>query len=405
MLSILRHRGFRWLWAGQTISAIGDQLTIVAIAALLIDNDRGAGDLGFVLAALALGLVLFSPLAGVVADRVPRRSVMAAADGLRGVCVLALALAPDDAALVVIAALAFVIGAGEAFFNPAYQGLLPRLLEPERLQPANAVTSLSRQTAMLVGPGVAGLLLVVSGPSAALAADAVTFGFALLTLLAVNETLPELEEERMPVISEALEGLRAVRDRPWIGAFILMAMVHLLFAFGPWDVLMPLVARDDLGGTQVYGFLLATLGVGAITGALVAGRIRPRMPGTVALLALIPFGLVMFALAGPAPVWVIAVALVLMGFGEQVAEVLWVTAIQREVPDRLLSRVFSLDYLGSLALLPVGLALAGPAAEQFGRTEVLIFGGFVAITTIVPLLLMPSVRAFSSDPPAEASRS
>jgi len=378
------------------VSAIGDQLYTVAIAAELVDSGRGADDLGFVLGALALGLVIFSSIAGVVADRVPRRSVMAGADVLRFVCVLAIALTPE-APTVVIAALAFAIGAGEAFFNPAYLGLVPRVIDADQLQHANAVTSLSRQTAMLLGPGAAGVLLVISGPSLALFVDAATFLVALLTLLAVNERLPELddEQERMPVLAEVAEGYRAIRDRPWIGAVILMAMVHLLLAFGPWEVLMPIVAKDELGGVQVYGFLLAVLGVGSIAGALVAGRIKPRLPGLVGLLWLIPFGFVMFALAGPAPVWVIAALLLLMGVGEQIFSVLWVTAVQREVPDRLLSRVFSLDYLGSLALLPVGLALAGPAADLFGRTEFLIFGGFVAIVTIAPLLLMPSVRAFS----------
>jgi len=395
VFSTLRHRGFRWLWAGQTVSAIGDQLYTVAIAAELVDSGRGADDLGFVLGALALGLVIFSSVAGVVADRVPRRSVMAGADVLRFVCVLAIALTPG-APTAVIAALAFAIGAGEAFFNPAYLGLVPRVIDAEQLQHANAVTSLSRQTAMLLGPGAAGVLLVVSGPSLALFVDAFTFLVALATLLAVNERLPEFDqEERMPVLAEVAEGYRAIRDRPWIGAVILMAMVHLLLAFGPWEVLMPIVAKEELGGVQVYGFLLAVLGVGSIVGALVAGRIEPRLPGLVGLLWLIPFGFVMFALAGPAPVWVLAALLLLMGVGEQIFGVLWVTAVQREVPDRLLSRVFSLDYLGSLALLPVGLALAGPAADLFGRTEFLIFGGFVAIVTILPLLLMPSTRAFS----------
>ncbi len=399
VFSTLRHRGFRWLWVGQTVSAIGDQLYTVAIAAELVDSGRGAGDLGLVLGALALGLVLFSPVAGVVADRVPRRTVMAGADILRFACVLAIALTPG-APTVVIAVLAFAVGAGEAFFNPAYQGLLPRVIDAERLQHANAVTSLSRQTAMLLGPGAAGLLLVISGPSLALFVDASTFLVALFTLLAVNERVPELddEQERMPMLAEVAEGFQAIRDRPWIGAVVLMAMVHLLFAFGPWEVLMPIVAKEELGGVQVYGFLLATLGVGAIIGALIGGRIRPRQPGVVGLLGLIPFGFVMFALAGPAPVWLIAVLLVAMGIGEQIFDVLWVTALQREVPDRLLSRVFSLDYLGSLALLPVGLALAGPAADLFGRTEFLIFGGFVAIVTIAPLLLMPTTRAFSGGP-------
>ena len=405
MLSTLRHSGFRWLWVGQTASAIGDQLFTVAIAALVVESGRGAGSLGLVLGALALGLVLFSPLAGVIADRRPRKLVMAGADVLRGGCVLAIALLPDNAPVLTLALLSFVVGAGEAFFRPAYQGLLPRILPEHRLQGANALTSLSAQTAILLGPGLGGLLIVVSGPSLALFADALTFAVALLTLLGVREDVPEREPSGESMLAEALEGLQAIRERPWIGLLVLVAMVQLLFVIGPWEVLMPIVATEELGGIEVYGWLLSIFGVGAVAGGLVAGSIRPRMPGTVAVLGLIPFGLTMFALAGPAPVWLIALSLVAVGIGEQIFTVLWVTAIQREVPDRLLARVFSLDWLGSLALMPVGLALAGPATDLFGREEVLVAGGVVAITTTLPLLLLPSVRRFSTAPrpaPAEA---
>src|SRR5688572_31564166 len=114
MLSTLRHPGFRWLWVGQTASAIGDQLFTVAIAALVVDSGRGAGSLGLVLGALALGLVLFSPIAGVIADRLPRRTVMAAADIVRGSVVLVIALLPDTAPVLVLAGLGFVVGGGEA---------------------------------------------------------------------------------------------------------------------------------------------------------------------------------------------------------------------------------------------------------------------------------------------------
>ena len=398
MLSTLRHRGFRWLWIGQTASAIGDQLFTVAIAALVVDSGRGAGSLGLVLGALALGLVLFSPIAGVIADRLPRRTVMAAADIVRGSVVLVIALLPDTAPVLVLAGLGFVVGGGEAFFRPAYQGLLPRILGSEQLQGANAMTALSAQTSILLGPGLAGLLIVVSGPSLALFADAVTFGIALLTLLGVSEDVPERRPSGESMLAEALEGLQAVRERPWIALIVLMAMVQLLFVIGPWEVLMPVVAAEELGGIEVYGWLLSIFGIGAVAGGFLAGAIRPRMPGTVAMLGLIPFGLMMFALAGPAPVWLIAVSLVAMGIGEQIFTVLWVTAIQRDVPDRLLSRVFSLDWLGSLALLPLGLALAGPATDLFGRDEVLVAGGVVAIATTLPLLLLPSVRRFSSSP-------
>jgi hypothetical protein len=171
----------------------------------------------------------------------------------------------------------------------------------------------------------------------------------------------------------------------------------------PWLVLLPIVASDELGGTDVYGALLAVMGVGAIVGAVVAARWRPRLPGLVSLLALVPPGLALLVLIGPAALPIVGAACLIAGVGEALFEVYWVTGLQRDVPNRLLARVSSLDYVGSLALLPLGFALTGPAVDAFGRDAVLIFGVVVALVTTVPLLFVASVRRFSSVEPLAAT--
>jgi hypothetical protein len=187
-----------------------------------------------------------------------------------------------------------------------------------------------------------------------------------------------------------------VIERPWIGLVIAVAMAQLLFVIAPWLVLLPIVASEELGGTDVYGALLAVTGIGAIAGALVAARWRPRLPGLVALIAILPSGVVLLTLIGPAALVIVGAGVLIAGLGEALFEVYWVTGLQRDIPNRLLARVTSLDYVGSLALLPVGLALTGPAVDAFGRDAVLVFGLAVAIATTVPLLFVASVRRFST---------
>ena len=399
MLAPLRHRSFRFLWLGQTVSAIGDQLNVVAIAALMISEGAGAGALGIVLAARIAGMVVFLPLAGVVADRLPRRSVMAGADVVRGLSVLAIAFVAlgEGAPTLPIAVLAFLVGSGEAFFRPAYMSLLPRVLPEEELQQGNAVTSMAVESSLMIGPGIAGLVLTVADPVAVLFADFASYAVALACLLPVRETVPDRSEEKPAgVLSEAREGFRAVIERPWIGLVILMATFHLLVAIGPWEVLTPVTADEEYGGTETYGFLLAAFGLGAVIGGMIGTRIRPRLPGAFAVACLFPFCLTMIALALVAPVWLLVVGLIVSGAGESLFTVMWTTSIQRDVPDRLLGRVFALDWFGSIALFPVGLALAGTAAEQFGRAEVLIVGATLASLSLVPLFFVASVRRFSS---------
>ena len=159
-----------------------------------------------------------------------------------------------------------------------------------------------------------------------------------------------------------------------------------------------MVASEDLGGTDVYGWLLASAGLGAVAGALLAGRWRPRRPGLAAMLWLLPSGLALLTLIGPAPLPLVAASAVIGGLGEAIFDIYWNTGVQRDVPDHVLARVFSLDFFGSLALMPLGYALTGPAVEAFGRDAVLIFGVAVVLVTTLPLLAIDSVRRFSSKP-------
>lgn len=400
MTSVLRplaHSRFRRLWTGQAVSAVGDQLSVVAIAALVIDAGHGAAGLGIVLAARTVGLVVMIPAGGIIGDRARRTRVMVSADLVRVVATVALALL-DNAPVAPYAALALVIGAGEAVFEPAYRALVPTLLRNEELESGNALTSLTQQAAFVVGPALGGLLIATGGIRAALWVDAATFAVSLASLLSIREPARVVPIEQPSIKDDLTEGFRAVVERPWIGLVVAMSTLHLMFAVAPWMVLLPVVASEDLGGTDVYGWLLASAGLGAMAGALLAGRWRPRRPGLAAMLWLLPSGLALLTLIGPAPLAVIAASAVVGGMGEALFDIYWNTGVQRDVPDHVLARVFSLDFFGSLALMPLGYALTGPAVEAFGREAVLIFGVAVVLVTTVPLLAIDSVRRFSSRP-------
>lgn len=400
MLSTLRHGSFRWLFAGQVASAFGNFAFIVSVAALLVEAGEGAGTIGAVLALEALGVVVFVVPSGVIGDRFPRRRVMIVADFSRMLAVAAIALLGADASTVAIAALAFVVGGGQALFEPAYRGLLPRVLPDDQLQAGNALGSLSQQLSLFMGPAVSGVVIAIASPSAALGVSAAIFAGSWFCLLRVRESIPEGDEpdERQSMLQDVAEGIRAVRSRPWIAIVVGLAMIHLLVAIAPYDVLAPLIADDVYGSVAIYGWMLAAMGVGSVAGAVIGARMRPRLPGVVALLGLIPFCVALAALAVEPTLALVIFALVLTGVGEAIFDILWTTSLQRDVPDRLLSRVVSLDFLGSLALLPLGLAFTGPAVGAFGREAVLLFGAALAVVLLVPPLFSDQVRRFSSAP-------
>lgn len=395
---------FRWLFAGQAISSVGDQLFPVAVAALVVTRGGTAGELGIVLAARFAALVLFALLGGVWADRLPRVRVLQAADVLRLVAALGLALAALGSmpSVWLLAPLVFMVGAGEAFFRPAYGALLPTVLPPGLLAAGNGLSAASRAVAEVAGPGLAGLVLIFASPGTLFALDAATFTISLATLLRVAEP-PFTPAARRRLRTEVGEGVAAVRQRPWIAAILAMASLQLLVAVAPTIVLLPLVVRDTGAAPSTYGLVLAVGAVGGLLGALLATRWGPAHRGQVGLMLLTAWAVLPLALLLEAPVAGLAVAWFVGTLGLGPFNVWWETALQQAVPRELLARVVSLDWLCSLALLPLGLALVGPVVAWTGRGPLLVAAIVVMLVTSLLPLLVPGVRDFQ-DPSALGRR-
>ena len=401
--SVLGLRDFRLLWAGQTISSIGDQIFPIAVALKVIHSGGDEGDLGLVLIGRSAAMVLFLVLGGVYADRVSRTKVMIGADAFRAIAVAGLAVTPGEVPLWALALLTFVVGGGEAFFRPAYGAIVPSVVPTDRLAKANAYTSVSLKTSFILGPALGGLLVATAGPNWALGIDAMTFVVSIATLVRIAEPPRPPREWRQGALREALEGVAEVRARPWIGAILVMATLQLMLAIAPYVVLLPFISRERLGGDGAYGFLLVISAVGGLAGAVVAGRWQPRRAGLWSVLGMLPYAPLLLALAYSDTLALVATLTFVAGLGLEPFMVWWSSALQREIPRDLLARVISLDWLVSIGLMPLGLALVGPATGAFGREAVLIFAAGVMVVTSLATLLVPGVAEFRTPAPEGAS--
>lgn len=393
---VLGLRDFRLLWVGQTVSAIGDQIFPIAVALKVAHAGGSAGDLGLVLVGRALAMVLFVVAGGVYADRFSRTRVMIGADVLRAVAVGGLALVPGDVPIPVLTALTFVVGGGEAFFRPAYGAIVPSVVPSDRLDQANALTSVSLRTAAILGPALGGFVVAVAGPGWALGLDAGTFLVSMATLLRIAEPPPATRTAAQSGLRDALDGVAAVRARPWVGAVLVMATLHLMLAVAPMIVLLPFIARERLGGDDAYGLLLVVFALGGLAGTPIGAKLVPRHPGLWGLLGLLPHSGVLLALAYSDSLMVNAAWAFAAGVGLEPFAIWWASALQRDVPPELLARVISLDWLCSLGLMPLGLALAGPAADAFGREAVLVVGAVALAVSTLAILPVPGVREFAT---------
>jgi predicted MFS family arabinose efflux permease len=398
-LGVLAERNFRLFIAGYATSLIGAAMVPVALTFAVLQEGHSAADVGYVLAAEAVPLVGLVLIGGVIADRLSRRTVMIGSDVVRCVSELLLAalLLTGSPPLWVFLVLAGVLGAGQAFFNPALTGLLRLVSSPGRLQDANALSGVATSTAQIVGPAVAGVIVATGGAGWAIAIDGITYAVSAACLALVH--IPaRVAHDGDSFAGQLRAGWAEFRSRGWLWVTVAQFSLFNVFTFAPFMVLGAVIADRALGGAAAWGVILAAQGAGSIIGGLAVLRVRPRRPLVAATLGMACFSGPVALLAARAPVAAIAAAAAVSGAGLAVCDALWSTALQQHVPAPVLSRVSAYDWLGSIAFVPLGYALAGPLAGAVGISATLWLGAGWAVIGGAAALAFRSVRQLGASP-------
>ena len=396
-MSPLRHRDFRILWTGMTISLIGDGIFLIAIAWESYSLWNAPAALSIVGIGMTIPTIAFLLIGGVVSDRRDRRLVMAWADGLRAVAVAVLAV------LVLMGALRFwelvvlvaVYGVGTAFFMPAFEAILPELLPKSDLPAANALDQFVRPIAMrLIGPVVGGALVALS-TGLAFAIDAASFAACLVAVLVMPRRAGRNVEVQTSSVAALKEGFRFVRQRVWLWGTLLSAAISYLVFLGPAEVLLPYLVKNELHASAgTLGLVLAAGGVGALGGAAFMGhRGHPRrdvtvmyMTWTIATLAIAGYGIANAA-------WELMLVCLVFNALEAAGTIVWATIKQHHVPGSMLGRVSSLDWLISIGLLPLSFALTAPVAAVFGARATLVGAAALGAAVTLGGFFLPGMRA------------
>jgi MFS family permease len=398
VLEPLRHRDFRLLWAGQTVSIFGNFLHQVAVPFQLLALGANPLQLGLGVSigtAVSLVLLLF---AGAIVDRIPRRTIILSCDLLSGVVVIAIAALSLSGNLRIehIYIESAFFGASGAFFFPAMGAIVPELVPQEILVQGNALRSFSRQGARLAGPVAGGLIVASAGPGWAFFIDGLTFFVSFAALLAASPTRAA-KIARQPILREIREGVAFTFSLPWLWiTIVIFAFANAAYA-GPLIVAMPLLVRDVLrADASVFGLINASAGVGEIIGGILIGQVRIHRVGIV-MYAAAAFGALGLALYGLFPVFpALLLYGVVLGIGFVGFGILWDSAVQRHVPREFLGRVGSVDWFGSILLGPFAPLVAGALVERVGPAAVLAGGGLLTAALCTFPLLIPSIRGLRS---------
>jgi MFS family permease len=393
-MGALHERNFRLYFLGQLTSSIGSGMAPVALAfAVLALHHGSASEVGAVLAAEAVPLVVFLLVGGVAADRLGRRRVMLGADVLRAGAEAALGAwvvlgSPPLWGFLVLAAL---VGTGTAFFMPSLTGLVPQIVSPARLSQANALNGLTFSIGGIIGPALAGVIVATASPGWAILADGFSYVISVVSLAALRLS-PLAGTGTGSFYAHLRRGWSEFWSRTWLWAIVLVFSIFNMVMFAPWLVLGAVIAKQSLGGATAWGTVLACQGAGSVLGGIAMLRLRPKRPLVVAALSLLAWPFPLVSLAFLAPVPVIAVGSFTGGIAFAVFDTQWQTTMQSQVPSEVLSRVSSYDWFGSLVFLPLGYALAGPVAAAVGTRAVFVFASGYVLVAAAAILSIPSVR-------------
>ncbi|MEW2305421.1 MFS transporter [Streptomyces sp. NPDC006655] len=387
-------RNYSLLTAAAIVTSLGANGSLIAAAFAVLDAGGDAGDVGLVAAARTLPLVLFLLVGGAVADRFPRHRVMVAANALNflsqgAFAAMVLVGEPRLWQMMLLTALG---GTGQAFFSPAAEGMLLSSVSGEQAGRAFAVFRMAMQGAALGGAALGGALVAAVGPGWVLAVDAAAFAVAgtLRSFLDVSHVPPRAPGGGM--LADLRDGWREFTGRPWLWGIVVQFSIANAVLGAADAVYGPLVARDSLGGPGPWGLALGAFGAGTAAGALLMTRWKPRRLLFVGTLCVFPLALPSAALAVPVPVGVLYVVMFAAGMTVEVFGVSWMTALHQEIPEEKLSRVSAYDWFGSVSLLPLATALAGPAEEAFGLGPALWGCAIVIVVVTAAVLLVPDVR-------------
>lgn len=399
MLRPLKIKDFALLWTGMGASLLGDGINFVALPWQVLHLDNSAGALAAVGVALTLPQLIFLLIGGVATDRLDRRRVFIFSDVVRGLAIALIGVLSLMGTLEVwhIVALVACYGIGEAFFAPAFGAIVPDIVPQHLLVEANSLDQFVRPlTLRLAGPALGGILIAATGVGVAFVVDAATFAVSAIAvfLISTRPSFGRTADGGTSAWAEIKDGVRFVRSQTWLWASLAFAAIGLLCFYGPWQVLVPFIVKNKLGGgADDYGWVMAAGGAGAVLAALfVAQRGLPRRHITVAYLA---WGIGTLAMAGYAfarAPWQAMVVSFVMSTLFAAGIIIWGTLMHTLVPSDLLGRVSSVDWFFSTAFVPLSYALVGNVSAAIGVEETLIAAGLLGGLLPMSLLFVRGVH-------------
>jgi MFS family permease len=389
---------YRRYFVARFSSVTGSTVAPLALAFAVLNAGGGATALGVVLVTGPVIYMVLSPVAGVLADRLPRIAIIIASQMVSGLsqAVSAVLVLTGAAEVWELALLALLSGAAGAFFQPAVQGLVPQIVAGSVLVEANALLQLANNSVAIIGPAVAGTVIAVAGPGWVLLWDALTF--AISAILFATLRVPAGRRERPRLWTDLRDGWSAFASRGWL----LVLTIQLAITSGAWaagiSVLGPVYAKQYLDGPVAWGLVGSATGIGLAIGSVASLLLRPTRVGLIMCGAVVPEALLLAGMAAGMPLPMIATAAVATGAAGTFQLISWNSFLQRWIPDQEFSRVIATSSTIATVLVPVAYAAVGPLTAAVGVRPVLWGCTVICLAAAIASVSVADVRQLSNQP-------
>lgn len=419
---VLRLRDFSVLWAGETISLMGDQFYFIAMPWLALQLTNSTFAMGTVLAMVGVPRALFMLMGGAVTDRLSPQKVMLISNSIRMVLFSALAIAVigENVTLWMLYAAALALGLIDAFFVPAQGSIVPRLVPKEQLRHANSMIQTSTQLSYLAGPLLAGGMIGfiakgnaaggnITGTGIAFAVDACTFLVSVVTLLllgksSVAQKKSIAEGEAPPNLIKSIKsGIMSILESTSIRTIFMMVLLYSFFLQGPLYVGIPVLANTRYrGAVTAYGIIMSSYGLGALAGTAIGTAFPNPLPQRrgILLLGLTSLQGLCFALLGIiSSTALAAINILIMGMAMGYVNLLFVTFLQRYSSPEMLGRTMSFYFFSMALLYPLSTTLTGYLVG-YNPTIVYIIAGILLAARVLITLRKSELHDMPTTPEA-----
>ncbi len=397
-LRVLRnYPGFTKLISARLISNFGNGFMPIALSFGILALPGGsASDVSLVLGLQLAPTIAFMVFGGVAGDRFKRNQIVGGSDiiGCLFVFLSAASFIFGFTTIVLLCFTGFFFGVLNAFWWPAFSGMLPEILPKEQLQKGNAVNGLLSNFGYVAGSLVAGILVATFGAGWAILIDGISFLIAgiLVWTINLNPITAEGNDKPPAMWRELREGWHEFISRKWVVVVVIaFSFINLAYE-ATLGVLGPIATKEHNGGPKEWSWVIAAITLGMIVGGVLALKIHMSRPLLVGILPEVFVGLWIFIIGVPNQLVATLLLAFATGISIEIFYVAWSTSMQQHIPSESYSRVISYDALGSYALAPIGLVVIGPIIEAIGVAQTSRLLAIMTVIAVVTTLAFREVR-------------